>query len=129
MSTQGRSPFDDASGQQLIDFLANRGGVGAVVRDVTATGSTIDDAFQSSAGTILVTTAAAGTGVRLDATLDVGQSQQVYNAGANSVEVYPPDAGQRIALDNPGDPTTLAVGDAKTFTRLSNTLWSISGNA
>ena len=61
-------------------------GVGAT--GLTATGSTSTDALQLSADFNTVATTAAGTGVRLPPT-EAGALVAVYNAGANTLAVYP----------------------------------------
>lgn len=61
-------------------------GVGAV--GLTATGSTAADALQLSADWNTVATTAAGTGVKLPPT-EAGAVVCVYNAGANTLTVYP----------------------------------------
>ena len=57
---------------------------------LTATGTTQSDALELIAQYNEVTTTASGTGVVLYAALAQGDSQAVYNAGANPLTVYPP---------------------------------------
>lgn len=70
---------------------------GTVQDNVTATGTGQSDAFFSAADHIIVTTAAAGTGVRLPAA-QPGAEVTVKNLGANAVLVYPATGGTINAL-------------------------------
>jgi hypothetical protein len=74
-----------------------------------------------------VTTVAAGSGVRLPAgtTQSVtGLEITVWNAGANTLRVYPPTASQIDALGL-NNPDTIAVGACKTYVGLSSALYRI----
>lgn len=71
--------------------LALSGGVSATI---TATGTTITDAFDLVTSINVITTAAAGTGVQLPA-MQINDEVEILNLGANAVVVYP-YAGDRI---------------------------------
>ena len=62
---------------------------------ISAAGTTQATATELTAADSEITTVAAGTGVVLNASLAAGDSQSVFNAGANAVRVYPP-SGFRI---------------------------------
>lgn len=123
MASVGKSPFDDASGQQLLEWLAAQGGVGSRVQEYTAAGTTIADATETTLGSVYVTTTAASTGIKLFNSVAVGQSVLVYNGGASTLRVYPPTVLQNINDEAAGDPVTILTLGTKTFTRISDLLW------
>jgi hypothetical protein len=57
---------------------------------ISAAGTTQGTATELTASDNEVTTAAAGAGVVLSASLAAGDTQTVFNAGANAVRAYPP---------------------------------------
>lgn len=126
MSNQGKSPFDDASGEQLIAFLNNKGGVGSVINTYVAAGTNLATATPTDLGTIHVTTTASGTGITLSDSVSNGQSVLIYNGGANTLKVYPPNATQRFGTDPLGDPVNVTSLASKTVTRISDTVWITS---
>lgn len=74
-----------------------------------------------------VTTVAAGSGVRLPAgtTQSVtGLEVTVWNAGANTLNVYPPTSAQIDALGL-NNPDTITAGACKTYVGLSSALYRI----
>lgn len=87
----------------------------------TAAGTTNADALQINAGVsrVIVTTAAASSGVRLPAA-NRGDQVLVVNNGANAITVYP-GTGNRM---NAGTVTTVgasvAVGASRVFTRVND---------
>ena len=60
---------------------------------LTAAGTGQSDALQLTSAVNRVTTAAAGSGVKLYATPAAGDIQIVFNGGANALTVYPPTSG------------------------------------
>lgn len=62
---------------------------------VSAAGTTQGTATALTSADNEITTAAAGSGVILNADLAAGDQQTVFNAGANAVKVYPP-SGMKI---------------------------------
>lgn len=128
MTQQGRTPFDDASGQQLIDFLNDRGGVGSTIHTYVAAGTTITNATETTLGSVYVTDTPANSGIKLCDSVPVGNEVLVYNGDpAVTLKVYPPTATQQIDDNAVGVAVTVALLTPKTFTRMSNTLWIISG--
>jgi hypothetical protein len=116
---------------QQFQFL-----VGVLVNDffrkgtstgLTATGTTQPGALALVQNFNEVTTAAAGTGVRLPPGTSVsviGLEITVWNQGANTLNVYPPTSAQIDALGlNIAD--TIAAGACKTYVGMSSTQYRI----
>ena len=59
---------------------------------LTAAGSSQSDALELIAAYNEVTTVSSGSGVILYSSLAPGDTQTVYNAGANALRVYPPSS-------------------------------------
>ena len=99
--------------------------VGEVASNLVAAGSTQGTALLLSADVNEIVTAAASTGVRLpDNTVAVaGDSVIVFNAGANSVSLYPA-AGDTINTNGVNAAFTLATGARTICYKVSNTRWS-----
>lgn len=85
------------------------GSSGTVAATVTAAGTDITDAFALTAQINKVTTAAAGTGVKLPSATPIGGEVVVQNGGANDLEVYPPDASGTLNAGAAGVALTLAA--------------------
>ena len=122
----GRSPFDDQSGQEFLQWFAHQGGVPSAVFDnVSPAGTDLAGATQLDIGLSVIRATAANAGVRLpDAA--VGALVQVVNAdGADTIKIWPNDA--LVTLDliglGVGLNTTLAAGATAQFTRVSSTEW------
>lgn len=91
---------------------------------ITAAGTTIADATQLTSVVNSVSTAAAGTGVKLwDAT--VGSVITVQNFGANDLELYPHIAGSSINAAAAGAGITLAAATDQMAicTKITSTFW------
>jgi hypothetical protein len=94
---------------------------------LTATGGSQNAALGLVQNFNEVTTVAAGTGVRLPsgATASVnGLEVTVWNAGANTLNVYPPTSAQIDALGL-NNPDTIAAGACKTYVGVSSALYRI----
>lgn len=76
--------------EQLLSANGLKLSAGAAL---TAAGTTQSDALQLASAINRVTTAAAGTGVKLYASPVAGDVQIVYNGGANVMRVYPQTSG------------------------------------
>lgn len=73
--------------------------VGDMQDSITAAGATQATATAVNADNVIVTTAAAGTGVILSGpTFSAGDQVMVFNLGANALLVYPPVGGVINAL-------------------------------
>jgi len=97
----------------------------SVANTLTATGSTIADALLLTAMLNLITVAAASTGARLSPLVPIGGFQDVINAGANALAVYPPTAAENINGGSNGASVSLAASagaaSARRFMRISAT--------
>lgn len=87
---------------------------------VSAAGTTQGTATELTAADNEITTVAAGAGVVLNASLSSGDQQSVFNAGANSVKVYPP-SGFKINALSANEPMLLAVNTGCIFKCVSST--------
>ena len=94
-----------------------------VATGLTATGSTQGGAYECTSAKNGFTTVAAGTGAVLDSDAAAGDSQLVYNGGANELRVYPP-SGAAINNLAANAAVLLAVATACEFHCLSTTLWT-----
>lgn len=100
--------------------------VEAICRDVatalTATGTTRSDAYAVTTGKALFTTVTSGTGAVLSNMASAGDSQVLFNAGANPLKVYPPSGAKINSL--PADQGVyLAVNTGCEFHCMSATQW------
>lgn len=95
-----------------------------VYTGLTATGTTIADAYQLKEGISVFGTVDSGTGAKLPA-CGIGQPVIVQNLGANNLEVYPPTASGIINSASAGGAITLAAATdvIGIFIRTSTTNW------
>ena len=91
-----------------------------VATSVSAAGTTQGTATVLGAADSEVTTVAVGAGVVLSADLAAGDTQTVFNAGANAVKVYPP-SGMRINALATNAAMTLATNTGCLFKCVSAT--------
>lgn len=94
-----------------------------VATALTATGTDETDAYEVTFAKNAFTTVAAGTGAILDSDAAPGDSQMIYNGGANAMSVYPPSGAQINALGT-NEPMLLPVKTACEFFCLTTTLWT-----
>lgn len=94
-----------------------------VATALAATGTSAADALEITAARNAFSTVASGTGAILDSEAAPGDSQLVYNGGANVLRVYPTSGAQINAL-NANAPALLAPRTAAEFTMLTTTLWT-----
>lgn len=87
---------------------------------VSAAGTTQGTATELTAADSEVTTVAANAGVILNSTLAAGDSQTVFNAGANAMKVYPP-TGMKINALSANAPMLLATNTGCLFKCVSST--------
>lgn len=108
-----------------IELTKNSTAVGQpAATSVAAAGTTISDATQLVKAHTNVTTAAAGTGVKLwDAPL--GSTLTVRNESSvfQPLNVYPPTASISINSRSNGTPYVLGYGECGHFTKVSSVLW------
>ena len=87
---------------------------------VSAAGTTQGTATELTAADNEITTAAVGSGCVLSSNLAPGDSQSVFNAGANAVKLYPP-SGFKINSLSANAPMLLAVNTGCIFKCVSST--------
>ena len=87
---------------------------------VSAAGTTQGTATELTAADSEITTVAAGSGCVLASALASGDSQTVFNAGANAVKIYPPSSMKINALAT-NAPMLLAVNTGCYFKCISAT--------
>lgn len=95
-----------------------------VATGLTAAGTASSDAYEVTFAKNSFTTVASGAGAILDSEAAPGDSQLIYNGGANLLRVYPHAATARInnlALDAPA---LIPPSTAAEFFMLTSTLWA-----
>ena len=90
------------------------------VASVSAAGTTQGTATELTAADSEITTVAIGSGVILHSTLSSGDQQTVFNAGVNSVKVYPP-TGMKINALATNTAMSLATNTGCLFKCVSST--------
>ena len=94
-----------------------------VATGLTATGSSRTDAYEVTFAKNAFSSVASGTGAILDSDAAPGDSQLIYNGGANSLRVYPTSGG---SINNLSANTAmlLPAASACEFFMLTTTLWT-----
>ena len=94
-----------------------------VATGLTAAGTTAGTATEVTSARNAFTTVASGTGAILDSDSAAGDSQLIYNGGANVLRVYPTTSAQ---INNLGtnNPAFVQPRTAAEFHKLSSTLWT-----
>ena len=93
---------------------------GQVKTGISAAGTVITDATDLTQSINVISTAAASSGVQL-APMNVGESQIVYNGGANAVKVYPGASTAAINQLSAGAAHTLGTNTAAQYHQISAT--------
>lgn len=93
-----------------------------VKTSVSAAGTTQGTATSLTTADSEVTTVAAGSGVVLSGSATAGDTQTVFNAGANPLRVYPP-SGQQINSLPSDQHMTLATNTGVLLKKVSSTRW------
>lgn len=94
-----------------------------IASGLTATGTGQSDAYEVTTAKAAFSTVAAGAGAVLSALAVTGDSQLIYNGGANALNVYPP-AGANFNGQGANVPHSLGVATACEFHKLTATLWT-----
>jgi hypothetical protein len=94
-----------------------------VASALTATGTNQATAYEVTTAKAAFSTVAASTGAVLDDQAAPGDTQMIYNGGANSLTVYPPSGAQINALGT-NNGMLLPVRTACEFYCLTTTLWT-----
>lgn len=90
---------------------------------LTATGSTQNGALEVTSSQNAFSTVASGTGAILDSDASAGDSQMIYNGGANALTVYPP-SGARINALGTNAGMLLATNTTCILYCISSTQWT-----
>ena len=93
-----------------------------VTTGLTATGTLQSDAYEVTFAKNAFSTVASGTGAVLDSDAAPGDSQMIYNGGANVLRVYPPSGAaiNNLAADSA---ILLPTATACEFFCLTTTTW------
>ena len=94
-----------------------------VATGLTAAGTNETNAYEVTFAKNSFTTVAAGTGAILDSDSAPGDTQMIYNGGANALSVYPTSGAQINAL-GANEPMLLPIKTACEFYKLTTTLWT-----
>ena len=95
---------------------------GRVASAVSAAGTVLSDATALNATVSRVSTVAASSGVRLF-NGEIGDEMEVYNAGANTLTVYPHASTGTINQLSAGTGVLLAQYSVCKFRRITSTAW------
>ena len=114
-------------GHKVMGAGVNALAVQAICMDaatgISAAGTTQATATALSNAVNFISTAAASSGVVLSSSATLGDSQLVYNGGANPVKVYPPSGAKINGLPT-DSPAILAIQTACQFWCGSATQWT-----
>lgn len=108
--------FAAPAAQQVVDDVLLAG---------VATGTTQADALELSNGSNVIATTASGTGVKLWRNAQIGDTQCVFNDGANDLAVYPP-TGCTVNGAAADASITISSGQWAKFRKVSATAWKCS---
>jgi hypothetical protein len=94
---------------------------GSVAIGLTAAGTSQSDALALDAAFNLLATVGSGAGARLPS-VEVSDSVEIYNSGANALTIYP-DSGSQINSLSTNGGVQLATNTAIKFRRVTSTRW------
>lgn len=98
----------------------------SVATGLTAAGTVLADALQLTALVNIISTAAAGTGVKLPQGVDIGVQCIVQNNGANTMNLFPPTSTGTLNGGSAGAAVTIAAAAGNFATRVSATDWLVT---
>ena len=101
---------------------------GSIATGLTAAGTVITDALDLSADTNVIETCASGAGVQLFAA-EIGDSQEVYNGGANACKVYPDSSSVQFNSLGVGNSFSLGTNTMAYCRKVSSTRWVVNLSA
>lgn len=90
---------------------------------LTAAGTDLAGAKEVSNDVNVFGTVASGSGARLSASIEIGDSVVVSNLGANALLVYPHSAAGTIDSGSGGAGKSVGAGKNAVFRRISSTGW------
>jgi hypothetical protein len=94
-----------------------------VANGLTATGTNQSTAYECTSAKNAFTTVASGTGARLSPLAVGGDTQMIYNAGANALTLYPP-SGAKINNVATNGGVLIGTNTACEFYCISSTQWA-----
>lgn len=95
-----------------------------VATGLSASGTASTDAYEITFAKNAFTTVASGAGAILDSDAAPGDSQLIYNGGANTLRVYPHASTARINNLALNAPALIPPATSAEFFMLSATLWT-----
>lgn len=96
-----------------------------VATALTATGTTITDAYQINKLNSQFSTVALNTGAKLNSSVPIGQFLLIQNDGANPLNVYPHSSSGTINGGSAGAAVTTAAAAAALCFRTTSTNWLV----
>lgn len=101
---------------------------GSIATGLTAAGTTISDALDLTADTNVIGTCASGAGVQVFAA-ELGDSQEIYNGGANACKVYPDSSLTQFNALGVGNSFLLATNTTCYVRKITSTRWIVNLSA
>lgn len=101
---------------------------GSIATGLVAAGTVIGDALDLSADTNVIATCATGAGVQVFAA-ELGDSQEIYNGGANSCKVYPDATTAQFNALGVGNSFLLAPNSMCYVRKITTTRWIVNLSA
>lgn len=101
---------------------------GSIATGLTAAGTTISDALDLTADTNVIGTCASGAGVQVFAA-ELGDSQEIYNGGANACKVYPDSTSAQFNGLGAGNSFLLATNTMCYVRKITSTRWIVNLSA
>lgn len=128
MNTLLRSPFDDASGKEFLQWYGKQGGYPSAVYEVETAGTTLDTATPIPLGTIVVRQGVAGAGLRLpNAPVDsVLTLIAINNVDPVTFKLWPSSSDVTVDFIRkaPGAFMSIDENAYYVFQRISDTEWA-----
>ena len=94
---------------------------GLVNTGISAAGTTIGTATDLTRSMNYVSTVASGAGVQLPSTMQIGDEVEVYNAGANTLTIYPDQTTVGFNQLSVGTGVSLPINTAMRFKKYTAT--------
>lgn len=101
---------------------------GSLATGLVAAGTTITDALDLSADTNIIATCASGAGVQVFSA-EIGDSQEIYNGGANACKVYPDSTSAQFNSLGNGNSFLLATNTMCYVRKTTSTRWVVNLSA
>ena len=101
---------------------------GSIATGLTAAGTTITTALDLTADTNVIATCGSGAGVQVFSA-EIGDSQEIYNGGANACKVYPDTTSVQFNALGNGNAFLLATNTMCYCRRITSTRWIVNLSA